>query len=256
LSLEGDKTPRDPTTDMQQKPEHRVDFSKIVALKGEFEAEGLSRESVAAESNFASRHGLPYLVKIGGAEAKSDLRYLIQIGVRRVVAPMIESPFAMRKYMEMVPAAAFDHIGVTIETIDAVRRIEEILDAGTQLSEVTVGRTDLTASYSGSGVDSDETIAMVKTVAFAARKRGLHTTIGGSVGTATARRLESDSELRELVACVETRKCVMPVENFLQDGALAAAFAVEEALLALQLDHHGAIAAAAAARTEQIRARL
>jgi len=237
-------------------------FSRIVALKGEFEAEGLSQASIAAESLFAARNGLPYLVKIGGCEAKSDVRFLMQIGVRRIVAPMIESPFAMRKYMEMVPNGTFDHLGVTIETIDAVRRIDDILDAGTKsnggnmLSEVTVGRTDLTASYEGPGVDSDETIAMVKVVANAARKRGLHTTIGGSVGTATARRLTDDRELFDLIAYVETRKCVMPKEMFLQAGALADAFAVEEALLALQLDHHGAIADAASARIGQIRTRL
>jgi len=233
-----------------------MDFSGIVALKGEFEAEGLSQGSVAAESLFAARHGLPYLVKIGGCEAKSDVRFLMQIGVRRIVAPMIESPFAMRKYMEMAPEGAFDQLGVTIETIDAVGRIEEILDAGTRLSEVTVGRTDLTASYGGPGVDSDETIAMVKTVATAARKRGLHMTMGGSVGASTARRLADDAELRDLIDCVETRKCVMPVDKFLEDGAIAAAFAVEEALLALQLDHHGAIADAASARIGQIRTRL
>jgi citrate lyase beta subunit len=241
---------------MLETREYPMDFSKIVALKGEFEAEGLSRDSVAAETAFAARHGLPYLVKIGGCEAKSDMRFLTQIGVRRIVAPMIESAFAMRKYMEMVPYGAFDHLGVTIETIDAVRRIEEILDAGTNLSEVTVGRTDLTASYSGPGVDSDETIAMVKAVARAARARGLKTTMGGSVGAGTRQRLEDDAELRELVAYVETRKCVMPVPKFLEDGAISAAFAVEEALLEMRAAHHGAVAQAAANRVNQIRARL
>ena len=239
-----------------------MNLSRIAALKGEFEAEGLSQGSIAAESIFAARNGLSYLVKIGGCEAKSDVRFLMQIGVRSIVAPMIESPFAMRKYRELVPQGAFDHLGVTIETIDAVRRIEDILDAGTmsdggnRLSEVTVGRTDLTASYGGPGVDSDETIAMVKSVARAAQKRGLHTTIGGSVGTATATRLANDPELCGLIACVETRKCVMPVDRFLEAGAVADAFAVEEALLALQLDYHGAIANSASARIGQIRARL
>lgn len=233
-----------------------MDFSRIVALKGEFEAEGLSRDGVASEAIFAAQHNLPYLVKIGGCEAKSDVRFLQQIGVRQIVAPMIESPFAMRKYMEMVADGGFHHLGVTIETIDAVRRIEEILDAGTQLTEVTVGRTDLNASYGGAGVDSDETIVMVKTVAVAAAKRGLKTTVGGSVGVGTRQRLLDDEELRAMVACVETRKCVMPVARFLEDGAISAAFAVEEALLAMQLAHHGAIAKAAAERTEQIRGRL
>lgn len=233
-----------------------MDFSRIVALKGEFEAEGLSRDSVAAEAAFAARHGLPYLVKIGGCEAKSDIRFLMQIGVRQIVAPMIESPFAMRKYMEMVPDGAFDHIGVTIETIDAVRRIDDILDAGTKLSEVTVGRTDLTASFAGVGVDSDETIAMVKTVAKAAKARGLQTTMGGSVGVGTRQRLEVDDELRGLVACLETRKCVMPTAKFLEEGAIPAAFEIEETLLEMQLAHHGLVTRTATNRIDQIRTRL
>lgn len=233
-----------------------MNLSRIISLKGEFEAEGLPRDTVAAEAAFAARNGLPYLVKIGGCEAKSDLRFLMQVGIRSIVAPMIESAFAMRKYMEMLPEGAFDHVGVTIETIDAVRNIEAILDAGRHLSEVTVGRTDLTASYGGSDVNSDKTMAMVKTVASAASKRGLQLTMGGSINAQTIALLQKDEALRAVVACVETRKCVMSVAKFLEDGALADAFAVEEALLALQLDFHGSIADAARARADALRARL
>ncbi|MEN2789882.1 aldolase/citrate lyase family protein [Sphingomonas oligophenolica] len=195
------------------------------------------------------------MVKIGGCEAKSDLRFLMMMGIRNVVAPMIESPFAMRKYQEMLPEGSFDHVGVTIETIDAVARIEEILDAGVKLSDVTVGRTDLTASFGGSGVDADETVTMVKAVARAAAARGLPTTMGGSVNAGTISLLQSDDELRSLVAFVETRKCIMPVDQFLSAGALDAAFVIERALLDMQLAHHGSIAAAAEKRVEQLRAR-
>lgn len=233
-----------------------MNFSRIVSLKGEFEAEGLSRDSVAAEAAFAARNGLPYLVKIGGCEAKSDMRFLQTQGVRSIVAPMIESPFAMRKYQEMLPEGAFDHIGVTIETFHAVERIEAVLDAGVKLTEVTVGRTDLTASFGGSGVDSPETIAMVKTVGRAAAARGLKLTMGGSVNAGTVKLLGEDDELRGLVAAVETRKCVMPVERFLEPGALEDAFAVECALLDLQIAAHGALADAARNRAEALRARL
>lgn len=233
-----------------------MNFSRIVSLKGEFEAEGLSRDSIAAEAAFAARNGRPYLVKIGGCEAKSDMRFLIQQGIKSIVAPMIESAFAMRKYQEMLPDGAFDHVGVTIETIGAVERIEEILDAGVKLSEVTVGRTDLTASYGGTGVDTTETVAMVKTVARAAAKRGLKSTMGGSVNAGTVRLLNDDDELRGLIACVETRKCVMPVERFLEAGALEDAFGIECALLDLQVAAHGSLADTARARAEAIRARL
>lgn len=233
-----------------------LDFSRITSLKGEFEAEGLTRDTLSAEVAFAARHGVGYLVKIGGCEAKSDVSFLRHIGVREIVAPMIESGFAMSKYMAMLSQGDFEHVGVTIETKHAVERIEELLDAGTKLTEVTVGRTDLTASFGGTSVESDETIAMVKTVARAAAKRGLPTTMGGSVSVGTRRLLAEDRELRELVAAVETRKCVMKIEHFLEEAALADAFAVETALLDLQLRHFGNIARAADSRLVQIRARM
>jgi 4-hydroxy-2-oxoheptanedioate aldolase len=233
-----------------------LNFDRITCLKGEFEAEALPRDTLAAEVIFATRHGVDYLVKIGGCEAKADIRFLHQIGVRQVVAPMIESGFAMQKYMGMLPEDAFDHIGVTVETRNAVERIEELLDAGTKLTEVTVGRSDLTASFGGQGVECDQTIDMVKRVARAAAKRGLPTTMGGTISAETRALLEQDRELRDLVAAVETRKCVMHTERFLEDGALADAFAVENALLELQSHYHGAIASAADERLVQIRARM
>ncbi len=232
-----------------------MNLRHFTALKGEFEAEGLTRDTLAAEAAFAARHGLPYLVKIGGCEAKSDMRFLRQIGVDRIVAPMIESGFAMSKYMDMLPDEGFHHIGVTIETKDAVERIEAILDAGTRLTEVTVGRTDLTASYGGSGVESDATMAMVKTVAAAAQRRGLPTTMGGSVSAGTRALLDHDDALRGLIASVETRKCVIPVAAFLEPDALTDAFVVEGMLLEMQRRHHGEIHAAAAARVDQINKR-
>jgi hypothetical protein len=93
-------------------------------LKGEFEAEGLSREELAVEVAWAARRGVDYLCKIGGCEAMSDLLFLERLGVTAVVAPMIESAFAMSKYMDALPGDHFRHVGVTIETTDAVERIE------------------------------------------------------------------------------------------------------------------------------------
>ena len=233
-----------------------MNFSRIISLKGEFEAEGLTRDSVAAEAAWAARHGVPYLVKIGGCEAKSDMRFLMIQGIESIIAPMIESAFAMQKYQEMLPDGAFEHVGVTIETITAVERIEAILDAGIKLTEVTVGRSDLTASFGGSGVNCPETISMVKTVARAARARGLKTTMGGTVNAETLNLLQVDDELRDLIASVETRKCVMPVEKFLEPESLMDAFAVETALLDMQIASYGEISNAAQARASVLRERL
>lgn len=208
-----------------------IDFTRFASLKGEFEAEGLTRQDVAAEALFAARNGLDYLVKIGGCEAKSDIFYLADLGITSIVAPMIESGFAMRKYMEMLPPGAFEHVGVTIETITAVANIEDIVREGKSLTEVTIGRTDLTASWGGDGVESPRTIAMVKTAAKAARAAGRKVTMGGSVSRRTRELLQDDAELRGLLDYIETRKAVMPVERFLDEATLGHALALEEVLL-------------------------
>lgn len=232
------------------------DFGAFTSLKGEFEAEGLSREELAVEVAWAARRGLDYLCKIGGCEAKSDLLFLERLGVTSVVAPMIESPFAMSKYMEALPGDHFRHVGVTIETVDAVERIEAILDAGRRLDNVTIGRSDLTASYGGSGVDSERTIEMVRTVAKAAHARGLEVTMGGGVNVRTRELLLADTELAGLIASVETRKVVIPTPAFAQAGALERAIEIELKLLDLHTGPAGRGLEKANTRTAQIRARL
>jgi hypothetical protein len=208
----------------------------FVSLKGELEAEGLSQIDVAKEAIIAARNGLDYLIKIGGAEAKSDLQYLIDIGITSVVAPMVESPFAIQKYMEMLPDGAFEHVAVTIETVTAVDNCELIIDTGSKLTEVTIGRTDLTASYGGKDVESDRTISMVKRVARKAKSKGLHVTMGGSISKRTVETLLSDPELYSLIDCIETRKVVMKVQEFIKPGALEAALAFELAILESKLN--------------------
>jgi citrate lyase beta subunit len=208
-----------------------IDYTRFNSLKGEFEAEGLTHNDIASEAIFAAHRGLEYLVKIGGCEARADLNFLADLGISSIVAPMIETGFAMRKYMGMLPPGVFRGVGVTIETITAVSNISDILTHGNLLTSVTIGRTDLTASWNGQGVESAHTIQMVKSVARAARAAGLETTMGGSVSRTTRALLQDDSELRALLDFIETRKTVMEIEQFMDEETLSHAFSIEDALL-------------------------
>lgn len=227
------------TTDGSQQVDltNQINYKLFSSLKGEFEAEGLSRTELSAEALFAARRGIDYLVKISGAEAKSDISFLEELGIVSIVCPMIESRFAMEKYMGMLRENSFQHIGVTIETVTAVSNIDKILDAGHALTEVTIGRTDLTASFKGEGVESAQTIEMVKTVAAAAHQRKLKVTMGGSVSRSTRDLLRNDSQLRGLIHAVETRKAVMPINQFLEEGTLSHALKLEELLLRNRIRH-------------------
>jgi hypothetical protein len=228
----------------------------FVSLKGEVEAEGLSQIEVAREAVIAARNGLDYLIKIGGAEAKTDLQYLVDIGVTSVVVPMVESPFAMKKFTEMLPDGAFEHVSVTIETITAVDNCEQIIDAGVKLTEVTIGRTDLTASYGGTDVESDRTIAMVKRVARKAKSKGLHVTMGGSISKRTVETLKADKELFDLIDFIETRKVVMDVNKFIQQGTLEQSLAFELAILESRLSVNEIAVANAKKRKTALSSRL
>lgn len=233
-----------------------VDFTRFTSLKGEFEAEGLTQDELAGEVAWAARRGLDYLVKIGGCEAKTDIDYLQRIGVRSVVAPMIESGFAMQKYMAMLPEGAFDHVGVTIETFHAVDRIDEILNAGHKLTAVTIGRSDLTASFGGSGTNSPETMAKTLTVARAAKARGLEVTMGGSIDNGTRDLLRGGHEIASLLDAVETRKMVMPVQTFVEEGTLEDAITIECELLEIRMRPLKATLDALSSRAGKIRCRI
>ena len=71
----------------------------IAGIKQSFEDEGVPYDDVVTMRRITELCGLPLFVKIGGCEAKTDIRNCINLGVDAVVAPMIETPFALSKFL-------------------------------------------------------------------------------------------------------------------------------------------------------------
>ena len=159
-------------------------------VKADFEAEGLRTEEILRLKNVAFRAGLGLSLTIGGCEAKRDLFESKNFGADIIVAPMVESAFALRKYEQAVHKVYSPEecegiaFWFNLETKSAAARADEILasESACTLDIAAIDRVDLCLSLGARGeVDGPEVSALAASLARKAKARGLGTAIGGGV---------------------------------------------------------------------------
>ena len=165
----------------------------LVGVKTSFEDEGAAFNEVLRLKEICNQAKTKVTLKIGGPEAIRDIKDSMIIGVKGLVAPMIESEFGLTKFIQAVnnnlPAEVVNslQLNVNIETISAVYGIERILSNpnASALYGVTVGRVDLVSSMGKdrSYVNSDEVLNLAKNVFTKAKEIGLKACLGGAVST-------------------------------------------------------------------------
>src|SRR5574344_2598639 len=117
-------------------------------IKIEFETEVTTFSEASVLKNFSDKAGLNFTVKIGGAEAVTDMYEAKKIGVKTLVAPMIESSYALKKYINSAKTV-FNEIPpeffINIETITGYKNLDEILKTSETkyLSGIVLGRFDM-----------------------------------------------------------------------------------------------------------------
>ncbi|MFH0924016.1 MAG: aldolase/citrate lyase family protein [bacterium] len=163
------------------------DKHSCVSIKMGTAAEGNSFEDIIRIKHLVQDQ-LPVIVKIGGPEARNDLKELLKIGVDGFIAPLVESVYALKLFiMTLIESAGekrFKRLikGINIETITTYKNLDEIFSAPeiSQLQQITIGRGDLSASL-GKKVDDHEVFNIVKDITKKAQKIGLKVSVGGGI---------------------------------------------------------------------------
>ena len=238
----------------------------VLGVKAEFEAEGTRMEEALRLKDVVDAAGLELTVKIGGCEALKDMYEARVIGVRRIVAPMVESPYALKKFLEAFrlafPAEERQEVvaAVNIETKLSADNFDEMLKVPgiKDLNGVVLGRVDMCGSLGLTREDINGPVAMgiARDVFIKAKKAGLVCAIGGGVSA------DSLHVLRELprghLDYYETRKVIFGCPASLgEDAPRGILKAVELELLWLKnkREYYGMIFAEDKTRIEMLEKR-
>ena len=222
----------------------------VVAVKAEFEAEGTRPDELLRLLELAWRADLKVALKIGGCEAVSDLLASKLYGAEYIIAPMVETPYALSKFVD-ARHKTYDQDSTTqflfnLETETTLGNLEAMLPlAKAELDGIVFGRVDFTLSRGlARGAINDRQITdAVLRVAQACRKHDLELVVGGSVA------MEAIDALREIRSVrldrFETRKVIFDgaaVEAADFEGGIANAVAFELAWLENKREYYLSIA--------------
>ena len=192
----------------------------VIGIKAEFEAEGTRSNEMINLCQIVHKADSSLYLKIGGCEAVSDMDAAKNYGVVGIIAPMIESPFALKKFHEsVIKTFSKDEIKemdflINIETKTAYTCLNDIMDSADAefLFGAVIGRVDLSASYNLGrvGINSDEMFELCKNILEKLQSKKKLAGMGGAISYEA---LPFIKKLGSLIERTETRKVIFDLKS-------------------------------------------
>ena len=194
----------------------------VVGIKQSFEDEGVLFDDIVKMKRICDSVEAYVSVKIGGCEAISDINNCLLLDVNGIVTPMVESEFALQKFVEAVitniDIDRRDNINfyINVESKTAYENLDKILSSPSSklLTGVVVGRSDLTKSfgYGKQDVVSNEMCEVVTDILKQCKSYGFKTLMGGNIGSSSIGFIKGLYE-KNLLNNIETRNVIMDLSK-------------------------------------------
>lgn len=240
----------------------------IVSVKAEFEAEGTRMDELLRLIDVASAADLPVALKVGGCEAVRDLLEAKQLGVSTIVAPMVETGYALSKYVaaKNLVFSADEQEDMkflfNIETITGFKNIPEMipfLQDPDGADGIVFGRVDFVGSlgWGREAINTQDVTDYIKEVAQTCKGLGRDLVMGGGISPDA---LPAVAQVTEIwLNRFETRKVIFSAEAALESNKIVEGLkeVVKFELLWLQnkQDHYSRLAQEDAKRIEMLTGR-
>ena len=190
----------------------------VYGIKAEFEAEGARMDELIRLRELILRADLKFITKIGGCEAVHDMQQCKLLGATGVMAPMIETPFALSKFVGAAKRVYGDDMDsvewiINAETKTCHANYKDILEVGSGfLKTVTVGRSDLSASMgiTRKDIETEPVFNATRDMLQMSRHAGITTNFGGNIGIESIPFIVRMSDVADRF---ETRKVVISMEK-------------------------------------------
>jgi hypothetical protein len=186
-----------------------------VGIKISFEDEGALLNEMITMRYLTAFIGLELSIKIGGCEAKRDIVDCINLCCDSIVSPMIESKFALEKFINSIEKYEYmGKKGFNLETINAYNNLNELENVFNYINFVTVGRIDFVGSLNKNrdSVNSDDIYKIVEDIFYKVKKYNKKCYLGGGINIDTKEFIEKLKK-NNLIDYYETRYVIFDINK-------------------------------------------